>query len=159
MKLGFIAAAILVLGLAAPAGAQTLTLQGLAGGPKTITAAQFAALPHVKLQALEHGRPRTFEGVQLLLLMTQVDAPWGDLLTGKDMIDVVRATAKDGYRVVYSIGEIDPGTSKSQIIVADKVDGIPLDSYAGPYEIIVENDLRPGRWLRQANRFELIQIK
>ena len=112
---------IACLALSDAARAQTLTMQGL--GPaktKTLTVADFDALPHVTLTVQQHGRARVFEGVSLLELMRQVGGPWGDTLTGKQLAEVLLVTCKDGYRVAYSIAEADPGTSKGQVLVVDK---------------------------------------
>jgi hypothetical protein len=145
---------------ATPALAQTLTLVGLdAAKTKTLSPAEFAALPHVKLSLPMRGQPHTVEGVSVLELMRQVGGPWGDTLTGKDLADVVLATSKDGYHVVYSIGELDPGTAKGQVLIVDRIDGAALDAKTGPFEIAVENDLRPARWARMVERLQLLQVK
>jgi hypothetical protein len=97
--------------------------------------------------------------VSLLELMRQVDGPWGDTLTGKQLNEVLLVTCADGYQVAYSIGEADPGTAKGQVLIVDKADGAPLDAKAGPFQIVVENDLRPARWARQVKTVQLIALK
>ena len=162
MNRAFLAVAVVSVGLAAaaPALAQTLTLVGLdPAKSKTLTTQDFAALPHVKLSLQIRGQPHAVEGVPVLELMRQVGGPWGDTLTGKDLIDVVLASSKDGYRVVYSIGELDPGTAKGQVLVIDRIDGAPLDARTGPFEVAVENDLRPARWARMVEKLQLMQVK
>ena len=67
----------------------------------------------------------------MLELLRQVNAPWGDALTGKDLSDVVLVTSQDGYKVAFSLGEIDPGTAKGQVLVADRADGAVLDARSG----------------------------
>lgn len=46
-------------------------------------------------------------------------APLGDKLRGKALATYVIARAKDGYVVVYSLAEVDPAMSGSQMMVAD----------------------------------------
>lgn len=158
----FLATLALAAGVGAGGGAgaaQTLTLQGLTpGASQTITPEAFAKLPHQALTVDMHGRARRFEGVPMLELLRQVDAPWGDTLTGKDLDDVVLVTCHDGYKVAYALGEIDPGTAKGQVLVADKVDGAPLDAHAGPFQIVVQDDARPARDARMVERIELIKL-
>ena len=158
MRLGLTCGILLTL--LAPANlARALTLKGLdAGQVREISPAEFAALPHVVLKVMIHGKPRTFEGVPMLELLRRVNAPWGDTLTGKDLSDAVLVTGQDGYKVAYSLGEIDPGTAKGQVLVADRADGAALDAHAGPFQVVVEDDARPARDARMVARIELIRL-
>jgi hypothetical protein len=152
--------ALAVLMILAPAGlAEALTLKGLdPGEAQEISPADFAALPHVTLKVSIHGRERVFEGVPMLELLRRVNAPWGDTLTGKDLSDVALVTCQDGYKVAFSLGEIDPGTAKGQVLVADRADGAPLDAHAGPFQIVVQDDARPARDARMVAKIELIRL-
>ena len=154
----FLLAGLAAAAMAGTACAQTLTLQGLAQS-KTLTAADFAALPHAKLAVEARGKTRTYEGLSLLELMRKVGGPWGDTLTGKQMAEVLLVTCADGYKVAYSIGEADPGTAKGQVLIADRVDGAPLDPKAGPFQIVVENDLRPARAAHMVQKVQLLELK
>ena len=150
---------VLGLALAGAADAQSLTLQGLGPGKtRTLAPADFAKLPHQALAVDIHGRTVRFEGVPMLELLRAVDAPWGDTLTGKDLADVVLVTCHDGYRVAYSLGEIDPGTARGQVLVADRADGAPLDAASGPFRIVVQDDARPARDARMVEKIELIRL-
>jgi hypothetical protein len=42
------------------------------------------------------------------------------------------AEAEDGYKVVFALAELDPEFNDSEIIVADTVDGAPIDAKCGP---------------------------
>ena len=79
-------------------------------------------------------------------------------LTGKDLSDVVLVTCQDGYQVAFSLGEIDPGTAKGQVLIADRADGAPLDAHSGPFQVVVEDDARPARDARMVARIELIRL-
>ena len=68
------------------------------------------------------------------------------------------ATARDGYRVAYSIGEIDSGTADKHVLIADKLDGKPLGERDGPYQVVVEADFRPARSARMLERVELMRL-
>ena len=158
MRIGLLAASVF-LALAWASAADALTLKGIGPGQvKDIGAAEFAALPHTSLTVEMHGKTRVFEGVPMLELLRQVGAPWGDALTGKDLPDVALVTCQDGYRVAYSLGEIDPGTAKGQVLIADRVDGAPLDPRAGPFQVVVESDARPARYARMVASIELIRL-
>ena len=153
------ATAVALAVLASAATAQALTLKGLGGQTATITPAEFAKLPHESLQTSVRGEARTYEGMSLLELLRKVDGPWGNTLTGKELATVVLVTARDGFRVAYSIGELDPGTAKGKVFIVDRVDGKPLAAESGPFQVVVENDFRPARNARMIETVELISLK
>ena len=158
MRMGLIAAVLLAL-LAPASLAQALTLKGLdPADVQDISPAEFAALPHTTIKVMFHGKERSFDGVPMLELLRRVKGPWGDTLTGKDLSDVALVTSQDGYKVAYSLGEIDAGTAKGQVLIADRADGAPLDAHAGPFQVVVENDARPARDARMVTRIELIRL-
>ena len=151
---------VVLLTLLAQAGlARALTLKGLGTTyAQDISPAEFAALPHTTITVMIHGTARVFDGVPMLELLRRVKAPWGDTLTGKDLSDVVLVTCQDGYQVAFSLGEIDPGTAKGQVLIADRADGAPLDAHSGPFQVVVEDDARPARDARMVARIELIRL-
>ena len=153
------ATTVAAMAIATSAPAADLTLKGLNGTTTTVSAANFASLPHESLTVTFHGEKRTFEGVSMLELLRKVGAPWGDTLTGKELATVVLVTARDGYRVAYSIGELDPGTARGKVLIADRADGKPLDGEDGPFQVVVEADFRPARSARMIERIELISLK
>jgi hypothetical protein len=158
VRAGLFGAFILTI-LAAAADAHALTLKGLEPGQvKDIGPGEFAALPHVSLKVELHGNAHVFEGVPMLELLRSVGAPWGDTLTGKDLSDVALVTCQDGYKVAYSLGEIDPGTARGQVLVADRMDGAPLDAHAGPFQVVVEADARPARDARMVTGIQLMRL-
>jgi hypothetical protein len=57
---------------------------------------------------------------------------------------VIEAVATDGYRAVFSWGELFNTSVGDQVIVIRSQDGRPLDSVAGPVALRSLADLRPG---------------
>lgn len=154
------AAALILAGAmaAAPAAAQTLGLSGEAGQHASLTAAQFAALPHVHIQVMQHGQPHAYDGVLLSDLLARVDAPHGEGIKGRELATVVRVSAHDGYQVVVSLAEADAVTRAARMIVADREAGAPLKADEGPFRLVIEDDLRPARSARQVERIEVINL-
>ena len=64
------------------------------------------------------------------------------------MTTYVIAEAEDGYKVVFALAELDSGITNSEILVADTVDGAPIDAKRGPFRLVVPHDKRPARWVR-----------
>ena len=65
------------------------------------------------------------------------------------------AEASDGYRVLFSIAELDARFTDRVVILADRKDGQPLPAAEGPYRLIVPGEKRPARWARQVTRISL----
>ena len=57
--------------------------------------------------------------------------------------------AADGYRVVFTLPEIDPAFNDRLILLADRRDQQLLSSEEGPLRLIVPGEKRQARWVRQ----------
>jgi DMSO/TMAO reductase YedYZ molybdopterin-dependent catalytic subunit len=123
-------------------------LQGLTGPVVTVGADDLEAMPHRTVTATVHGLGGAYGGVPLGLLLAKVGAPQGEALHGAAMADLVIAKACDGYRVVLSLPEIDPAFRDGAVILADSLNGRPLDSHEGPFRLVVEGDKRAARSAR-----------
>jgi len=54
-------------------------------------------------------------------------------------------TGADGYQVVLALAEIDPTFHLGEVLVADTMNGKPLDEHCGPFKLLVTEDKRPAR--------------
>ena len=144
-----IVAALLLAPL--PALAQSVTVAGPTGQTATLSAADIAAMPHVKVAFDNHGTKQDFEGPLLIDVLAKAGAPTGKAIHGPEMATVVLITASDGYQVAIGLAEADPGTRANRIILADRVGGAALGSAAGPFQLVVEGDLRPARSARKVS--------
>ena len=117
--------------------------------PLNLSLAEIRALPHVdvKVHNGHANTDETYSGVPLVVLLAKVDAPLGENLRGKALTNYVVVTGSDGYSVLLSLAEVDPMFHDGQIVVADSRDGQPLTT-SGPYQLIVSEDKRPARWVR-----------
>jgi hypothetical protein len=66
----------------------------------------------------------------------------------------VVATGSDGYRSVVALAEIDPEFHPGLVLVADAMDGKPLGA-AGPFRLVVTEDKRPARSVRNLISIEV----
>ena len=69
-------------------------------------------------------------------------------LTAADLAKMPRATAADGYQIVFSLAELDPDITDNQYLVADVANGKPLTTESGPFRLVVPKDKRGARWVR-----------
>jgi DMSO/TMAO reductase YedYZ molybdopterin-dependent catalytic subunit len=101
------------------------------------------------------GTEKRFSGVPMVEILKFAGAPLGDALRGGEMNRVVLFTAADNYQTVYSLAELDPSFGKQNIILADQVDGKPLDEFEGSRMVVAGDDLRHSRWIRQVKQIIL----
>jgi hypothetical protein len=59
-------------------------------------------------------------------------------------VGVIEAVATDGYRAVFSWGELFNSSLGDQVLVISTQDGKALDAAAGPLALRSLGDLRPG---------------
>jgi hypothetical protein len=144
---------------AQPAASPALTIVGR-GEPLMLTPEALRAMPHQTLALLNphSGQTETYEGIPLLDLLTKAGAPLGEHLRGPELATAVLAEASDGYRVVFGLGELDSGTGDAQVLLADRMNGAPLDAKQGPLKLVVPRDKRPARWIRQLTTLRIVMV-
>jgi hypothetical protein len=135
--------------------AQSIEVVGLAGKS---TAVDLSSLERRTVVTQDRGLRTEFEGVALRDVVIKGGVPF-DALRGPALARVVIASAPDGYRVTYAIAELDPEFTDQIVLLADRRDGKPLLADTGPLQIIVPNDKRAARWIRQVNRIEVRELK
>ncbi len=140
----------------AAAPASSLTLAG-PGQQTTLSLEALKALPHVTVSVTDaHSHMKqTYAGVSLISLLEKVGAPAPEAVRGKVLAEYVLATGSDNYRAVLALAEIEPGFHPGGVIVADTLDGKPIDTQQGPLKLIVEEDEKPARWVRNLVKVEL----
>jgi hypothetical protein len=139
-----------------PACLHPLVLLALAGGANaadpldvTLDAARIAAMPHEAVDATVHAKLLHCSGVPLASVLRMAGAMPTDPPHGAHLARVVRVTARDGYRVAFSMAELDPTLGNARVFVVDACDGKPLDEHDGPLRLLVPGDARPARGIRQ----------
>lgn len=125
----------------------------LAAAP--VDAALLESLPVAEAVLTAHGKTQNCSGPKLADVVAKLGAPAGDAVRGKALAATVTATARDGYVVVFSLGELDAKLGASKAIVATRCDGKPLDAEAGPYRLVVPGEARAARSVRQLESLEI----
>jgi DMSO/TMAO reductase YedYZ molybdopterin-dependent catalytic subunit len=143
------AALVAALLLVAPAAAQPpgFSLDGKVRQPRQFTVADLKNLPaeHADV-AFQTERGTTKSSYTGVLLWSLVEAAGGidDDAKGAALRHAIRITAKDGYVVVTSTGEIAPDFGAKPALVAYERDGKPLDDI----RIVMPGDKHGGRNIR-----------
>jgi DMSO/TMAO reductase YedYZ molybdopterin-dependent catalytic subunit len=151
--------ALLALAPLRAADSPALTVSG-GGQTLTYSLADFAALPHLEVTALDpHAKEQhTYSGVLVHDLLAKVGMPGGDALRGALLRQAVIVHASDGYATLFALAEFDENFSDRTILLADRQDGRPLPPNAGPLRLIVPHDKRAARWARMVQALEIVSI-
>jgi Oxidoreductase molybdopterin binding domain len=143
----------------AEASAQTGTV--VVAGPSldvNFSAEELARLPLVKVR-VSMGTMRgtfsgSFEGPLLWTILENAGAV-DPKEPRKQAGEAVLVTGRDGYTAVFGAGEIAPEFEGKQIVLAERVDGKPLEP--DHLRIVVPGDRRGGRSVRDVVRIAVAQ--
>lgn len=134
-----------------------LLIKGPDGKSVRLTAGEVNKLLRVEHRGKEHdGQEHTYAGVPLAALLKQAGAPLGGQLRGKALANYLLVSAADGYKVVFALPELDSAFTKQVIFLADRRDGQPLSAEQGPYRIVVPQETRQARWVRQVTALTIL---
>ncbi len=141
------------------ARSQQLAVQNENGKQAVLTRADIEALPHIKVSGNASGGSATFEGVALRAVLEKGGVEFGQSMKGKRMASCLLVEAADGYRVVIALPELDPAFTDKQIVLAFLKDGKPFDDKEGPYRIVIPDEKRMARWVRQVTKFKIVEVQ
>jgi DMSO/TMAO reductase YedYZ molybdopterin-dependent catalytic subunit len=134
----------------APSAKASLRISGEVGRQLTLGAEELAKLPRRSVRAKDHsGRESEFEGVPLVEALKQAGVKFGEELRGKNLELYLVVEAADGYRAVFALPELDPAYTDKILLLADKRDGKSMDAKEGPLRLVVPEEKRHARWVRQ----------
>ncbi len=138
----------------------SVALAGLDGQKAVLTLAELDSLPRIKVTATQHGVSHEFEGALVGEVLAKVGAPAGKSIRGQELADVIVIEARDGYKVALDLAGTDPAMREGErVILADRMDGKPLDANSGPFQLVVEGDLRPARAVRMVSMIRLERVR
>jgi DMSO/TMAO reductase YedYZ molybdopterin-dependent catalytic subunit len=136
-----------------------LRITGAVSTPLVLTVADLKKMTRKTLTVMNpHDKKKeTYEGVLLEELLAKAGVPQGEQLRGGSMATYVLAEATDGYRVVFSLAELDSGILESEVIIADTVDSAPLSAQQGPFRLVAPHEKRPARWVRMLKSITVVR--
>lgn len=96
-----------------------------------------------------------YTGVSFWDLLTGATGLATDPVVKNDLLGMYAvATGSDGYRVVFSLGELSPDFGNQPVLIAYEADGVLLED-AGFARIVVPNDVKRGRYVSNLSRIEV----
>ena len=126
--------------------------------PVPVTAALLDGLvPHMA-EFTAHGTAHRCEGPLLREVIARLGPVGGQAGRDAALSTVVLVTGRDGYRVVFGLGELDPGLGASRAIIATHCDGKPVGNEDGPFRLVVPGEERAARSARQVATIALVDL-
>jgi len=139
---------------------QQLTVQTDSGKQVVLNRSDLETLPHIKVTRAEHpSGPVNFEGVTLKSVLEKAGVAFGESIKGKRLTNCLLVEAADGYRAVIALPELDPAFSDKQALLAFLRDGKPLGEKEGPYRIVIPDEKRKARWVRQVTTLKIVDVQ
>jgi len=112
----------------------------------TLSAADLAAMPHREVKVGD----AVLSGIAVSDLLQRAGAPAGADLHREKLALYLLVEAADGYRVVFSLPELDPAFGVRTALLVDRRDSKPLSSDEGPFHLVLPDEKVKARWVRQA---------
>ncbi len=151
-------AVVLLFVASAAFASPTFELVGLDGQKHLIETAELEQLeprditvpdPHTK-------EPTRYRGVPLGNVVALAGVSFAQSPRGPLLGVTLRVEAAEGYRVSFSLPEIDARTGSTEAILVFELDGEPLGDELGPFRLVVPTDKRGARWVRQISRITVV---
>jgi DMSO/TMAO reductase YedYZ molybdopterin-dependent catalytic subunit len=169
-EIGFLAPLLLLLAFAASASAgevaptrnlpeiTTLRVIGSVPHPLALQVYDLEKLPHKTVSAsTANGGKVKYTGVLLWDILKRAGVPQRERIRGAMMLDYVVVDAADGYRVVFSLAELDPKLSKLVVMLAYERNGKPIPPPEGPLRIVIPTEKYNARWVREVTTLDVRQ--
>ena len=138
---------------------QQVTIQTGPGKQTVLTRAEIEALPQAKVTTGSGDSAITYDAVTVKALLERAGAAFGESLRGKRMASCLLVEAADGYRVVIALPEIDPAFTDKQVLLAFLRNGKPMDDKDGPYRIVIPDEKRMARWVKQVTALKVVDVQ
>ena len=148
----------------AEAHKQTIPSTSLAvtvgGKTQTFTLAEIAPMPHETVSVMNSHLKKTesYSGVPLAALLDKMGMPFEKANEHPLMKSYWIAEGTDGYKTVVSAYEALSVIHADTVMVADSVDGQPLQK-DGAIKLVISGDKRPQRWVQNLKSLTLKSIE
>ena len=128
----------------------SIAVRGEGIQPLQLTSDDLSRMMRHSVKAKERdGKESVFDGVLVADILKRAGVKQGKEIRGEFLSMYLLVEAADGYRVIFSLPEMDEAFTDRTVLLVDRKDGKPLSDREGPFRIIVPDEKRPTRWVRQ----------
>lgn len=123
--------------------------------------ADLAKLPRREAKGKTHdGAERDFSGVDLREVLKLAGVKFGDEGKKATLVSYLLVEAADDYRVVFAMSELESNFTDKIILLADSsAGGKPLSKEEGKLRLIVPDEKKQARAVRQVVRMKIQTVK
>jgi hypothetical protein len=140
------------------ARAGDLTLR-VDGKPATIKRATLDSMPQKTIRLGAGPDSGEVSGVDLWQVLQYARAV-SDQASGRQRaVMYLRVTGSDNASAVIALVEVDPSFSTRRTLLVSKRNGAPLDATEGPWRLILPEDTRHARWIRNVVSISVETLK
>jgi hypothetical protein len=137
---------------------QQVTVQADAGKQVILSRSDIESLAHIQVTAGTPADPVVFEGVTLRSVLEKAGVGFGESLKGKRLASCLMIQAADGYRVMVALPELDPAFTDKKVLLVFLRNGKPMDEKEGPYRVVIPDEKRMARWVRQVTKLTIVEV-
>jgi DMSO/TMAO reductase YedYZ molybdopterin-dependent catalytic subunit len=139
--------------------APILVVEGAVEHRLELSAADLGSMPRANAMLTDHdGTKKNYEGVPLTEILKGAGVPLGDKLRGQALTLGLVIEATDGYKVAFTLSELDENFGNKTAILADRVGGAPLTGNEAPLRLIVPGEKHLARSARMVKRIVVVRI-
>jgi len=139
---------------------ETLTVEGEVRTPLKLSIRDLKKFAPIETTARDkEGVEHAFKGVRMFDVLDSAGVTLGKELRGENLAKYILVKALDGYEVIFALPEIDPEFTDQTILLAYEVDGKLLPKGEGPFRLIVPEDKKHARWIREISAIKVMFTK
>src|SRR5262249_16200043 len=113
-------------------------------------------LPQQKIHATpEHRKPADYDCVPAGAILASTGASPEKTLRGRRLSEYLLVRASDGYAVVFALPALDAQFTGKAVLLCYLKDGARLPPDEGPLRLVVPDEKRQARWVRQVTEFSV----
>jgi hypothetical protein len=132
----------------------TITQEGAVLGTVSLAALEAAGAVTATVED-DSGKSSVYTGMPISQLLDSVGVALGKSVRGERLTEYVIVRAADGYRALFSLAETDPMFRERTLLLCYRKDGGPLPGKEGPLRLLVADEKRHARWVRQVTAIDL----
>jgi DMSO/TMAO reductase YedYZ molybdopterin-dependent catalytic subunit len=135
---------------------QSVKISGEVTAPLALTSADLQKFNQVAVTRKDRdAKDHTYSGALLSDILQKAGVTMAAQLKGENLSKYLWVEASDGYQVIFALAELDKSFTDRLIILADKMDGKPLPAGDGPFRIIVQDEKKPARCIKQVTSMRI----
>jgi len=135
-----------------------LRIVGVVQRELSFSLAELRAMPATEQRWEREAQPHRARGVDLMALIDRAGLKENPTVKNHRLRFAVVARGRDGYEVVFSLGELMPKLGGRSAVVAYEEDGRPLSERDAPLKLVVGGDQASSRWVRDLIQLRIVDL-